>query len=479
MTARWGEITAEEILSPIRGELLRGSPGSIFSGLSTDSREVNPGELFWALKGEKYDGHDFIDKALDKGAAGLVVEKGLQLEPTTSRDFALIAVADSLKALGDLAGWWRHQYPIPVAVITGSAGKTTTKEMAAGILGLGGETLKNKGNFNNLIGLPLTLLSLERAHGRAVLEMGMNRPGEIGRLTEVADPDVGLITNVGKAHLEGLGSLEGIAGAKAEMLEKISADAQVILNGDDELLMRVAAAFPGKLITYGLGKENHMRAEKIRDLGRRGTSFELRYFGGAIPIGLRVPGLQNVFNALAASAIAICLEEPPENIVEGLRRFEGMKGRFMISTLPGGAVLVDDSYNSNPFSLRAATDTLKGLVGVGGRIIVCLGEMLELGDEAAEAHFEAGSMAGEVGASYFLALGEHAGEMVKGAISRGLPPHRALALSNPKEMEEKMREVMRSGDIILLKGSRKMGLEKIAESLMTKHEGRVKTRCKA
>ncbi|MDP6179478.1 MAG: UDP-N-acetylmuramoyl-tripeptide--D-alanyl-D-alanine ligase, partial [Desulfatiglandales bacterium] len=253
MTAKWGEITAGEIISPIKGELKSGTPGSVFTGLSTDSREINPGQLFWALKGEKYDGHDFVEQAIDKGATGIVIKKGYLLKIPPGRSLVLMKVTDTLKALGDLAGWWRHQHGIPVAAITGSVGKTTTKEMTASILGLGALTLKNKGNFNNLIGLPHTLLALEEVHGRAVLEMGMNRPGEIARLTEIADPDIGLITNVARVHLEGLGNIEGVARAKVEMLDKISKDGQVVLNGDDELLMRVASPFQKKTITYGLG----------------------------------------------------------------------------------------------------------------------------------------------------------------------------------------------------------------------------------
>lgn len=468
MTAKWGEITAGEIISPIKGELKSGTPSSVFTGLSTDSREINPGHLFWALKGEKYDGHDFVEQAIGKGATGIVIKKGYLLKIPPGSGLVLMTVTDTLKALGDLAGWWRHQHSIPVAAITGSLGKTTTKEMTASILGLGALTLKNKGNFNNLIGLPLTLLSLEEVHGRAVLEMGMNRPGEIARLTEIADPDIGLITNVAGVHLEGLGNIEGVARAKVEMLEKISEDGQVVLNGDDELLMRVASPFHKKIITYGLGSGHDIRAHKIQKLGREGISFELQYFGNSDSIRLHAPGLQNVYNALAASAIALCLKEPPDHIVRGLSRFEGIKGRFMFYSLPGGGMLVDDTYNSNPTSLRAAIDSIKEVVGDRGRVIVGLGEMMELGDEAVPAHLEAGNMVAELGAYYFMAMGEHAKEMIEGAVGKGLPPERAVVVSTHSEMVEKIRGVMKDRDLVLLKGSRKMGLEKVVESLKKK-----------
>ncbi len=248
MRAKGTEITAGEIISPLQGESISGPPKSTFSGLCTDSRKMIPGRLFWALKGERYDGHDFLRMAIDKDAAGIVIQKGYRPEIPYGRDPAVISVTDTLKAIGDLAGWWRHQHSICVAAITGSAGKTTTKEMTAKILEIDAMTLKNKGTFNNLVGLPLTILLMEDAHSRAVLEMGMNRPGEIARLTEIADPDIGLITNVAGAHLDGLGDINGVAKAKVELLDKISSNGQVVLNGDDKLLMKTRSLFSPAII---------------------------------------------------------------------------------------------------------------------------------------------------------------------------------------------------------------------------------------
>ncbi|MGD2126522.1 MAG: UDP-N-acetylmuramoyl-tripeptide--D-alanyl-D-alanine ligase [Desulfobacteraceae bacterium] len=468
MTARWGAIAAGEIVSALRGELISGSPARTFAGISTDSREINPGDLFWALKGERYDGHDFAGKAAENGAAGFVIRRDFRPEYPQDRKIVMIGVPDTLKALGDLAGWWRGQHRIPVVAITGSAGKTTTKEMAAGILELSGETLKNRGNLNNLIGLPLTLLMLEERHRTAVLEMGMNQPGEIARLTEIADPDIGLITNVAKAHLEGVGSLMGVAKAKVELLERISSKGQVILNGDDDVLMEVASPFQRKIMTFGLGPKNDLKAHSIRNHGREGLSFELRYGEEAVSVRLKVPGTQNVFNALAASAVAFCLNKSPEHLVEGLYRFPGIRGRFMISALPGGASLVDDTYNANPFSLRVAMDSLKDLAANGGRVIVGLGEMLELGDETVPAHLEAGGMVAELGAHYFVAMGEHAQEMINGAVGKGFPPERAVAARTLEEMAQKLGDVIKRDDLVFLKGSRQSGLEKVADLLKGK-----------
>jgi len=478
MPAAWGKITAEEIVTPIRGTWEGGmwkaegrwqkgapeKPQTVFTGLSTDSRKIRPGELFWALSGERYDGHDFALKAVERGAAGVVVQKD-RLPPSGSRIPIVISVNDTLKALGDLAGWWRRQYDIRVVAITGSSGKTTTKEMAAGILEMGNGTLKNQGNFNNLIGLPLTLLRLEERYRNAVVEMGMNRPGEIARLTEIADPDVGVITNVGMAHLEGLGDLEGVARAKAELVEKISSKAKVVVNGDDELLMKTVSAFRKEVLTFGLGSENHVRACRIRHSGREGVSFDLQYQGRSLHVRLKTPGFQNVSNALAAAAIGLCSNEPAGHIVEGLGRFMGIEGRFMVVPLPGGVILVDDTYNSNPSSLKAALESVETLVDEGGRIIVGMGEMTELGGATVPAHREAGRLVAKFGAHYFLAMGEHAHEMVEGAVESDMPRIRGEVVKTHGEMVKRIRDEIREKDLILLKGSRKMALGKVVDGL--------------
>jgi UDP-N-acetylmuramoyl-tripeptide--D-alanyl-D-alanine ligase len=471
MTADWGKITAGEIIQSMGGELVSGMAGLILTGISTDSRKMEPGRLFVALKGERYDGHNFVEKAVEGGASAVVIEKGSRIGISEDNGPAVIAVPDTLNALGTLASWWRHQHDVTLAAVTGSAGKTTTKEMTAGILALGAETLKNEGNLNNLIGLPLTLLRLERGHDKAVLEMGMNRPGEIGRLTKIADPDVGLITNVGKAHLEGVGDLMGVARAKVELLEKISNRSHFIINGDDDLLKEEASRIKGGFITYGLRQENVIRADSIRSMGREGMSFNILYQDNCVPVRIKVPGLHNLFNALAAAAVAICMKESFENIVSGLSRFEGIEGRFMTVSLPGGIILVDDTYNSNPSSLKAALDSVKEMADGKMRLIVGLGEMMELGDEAIPAHLEAGAMAAEIGASYLFVMGEHAGEMLTGALEKGFSRKRAVETRSHQEMAQKIEEIAGKDDLILLKGSRETGLEKVSEILKKRIRG--------
>ncbi len=473
MPVGWGDITIGEILGPIRGFLISGDPKTVLTGINTDSRTTQDGDLFWALSGERYDGHDFTLTAMEHGAYGVVVQgswvQSKRADPDAYRSAfpnqAVISVDDTLKALGDLAAWWRRRHDLKVVAITGSSGKTTTKEMAATILELGQRTLKNQGNFNNLIGLPLTLLRLDRDHERAVLEMGMNRPGEISRLTEIADPDVGVILNVGMAHLEGVSNLEGVAKAKAELIEKMSSKGLVILNGDDEPLMKRASIFSRQKMTFGLGEGNDVRATHIREDGPEGTRFNLEYQDNAWPVHVKVPGGHNLKNALAAAAIGLSLHEPPEHIIQGLRMFSGIKGRFEVALLSQGITLVDDTYNANPSSLGAAIQSVRSLVREGGRIIVGLGEMMELGDAAIHSHREAGRKVAEGGCYAFLAMGAHAREMIHSARTAGMPESRLKVVETHDEMVKEIKEMMTEGDLILLKGSRKMQLEKVVEGL--------------
>jgi UDP-N-acetylmuramoyl-tripeptide--D-alanyl-D-alanine ligase len=465
MTARWGSITAEEVARAVGGTLILGSGETSFTALGTDSRSIVAGQIFWALTGERFDGHDFAAEALRKGAAGVVIGQDREAIPLPPAAGAVITVSDTLRALGDLAAWWRHQHPARVVAITGSVGKSTTKEMAASILGLGRKTLRNRGNLNNLVGLPLSLFQLEADHQAAVLEMGMNRPGEIARLTEIADPDVGLITNVARVHLEGLGDIRGVARAKVELVEKSSPRARILLNGDDETLMEAAAVFGRKVITYGIGRTNDVRALHIRNLGRDGVSFELDHEGGTVPVRLRIAGSQYVLNALGAAAIALSLDASPGQVSEGLYAFQGIQGRFTLISLPGGVTLVDDTYNSNPFSLRAAMESLRSLTLPGGRVIVGLGEMMELGGETESAHLEAGEMVAQLSPGYFVAMGEHAGQMIEGALRKGFPKEKTAAASSHGEMARVLGKAAKEGDLIFLKGSRRMGLEKVCETL--------------
>ena len=486
MPDQWNHITAGEIAQATSAVLDCGEAGAVFKSLSTDSRSIGDGDLFVALTGDQFDGHDFVRDVLSKGAGGVIVEKmffqssraeflkaihdeGRHVGEIKNLNPSIMVVENTLKALGDLAAWRRHGHHAKVVGITGSSGKTTAKEMTALLLGVNNRILKTRGNFNNLIGLPLTLLGLEKQHDMVVLEMGMNRPGEISRLTEIAAPDVGVILNVGMAHLEGLHSLEGIAAAKLELMEGIRPEALMVLNGDDELLMKKAGAISRKSLTFGFGGRNDVRARNIEACGLKGTRFEMEYDGKSWPAELKVPGAHNVMNALAAAAVGMALGEQPEEIVAGLSRFEGIKGRFGMVQLKGNILLIDDTYNANPSSLKAAMETVGALRTGGGRLIVGLGDMLELGDAAARSHRYAGEIVVKAGAVYLLAMGEHAREMQQGAIGAGMPLEHIEVVQHHGEMAEKIMEEMKDRDTVFLKGSRRIGLEKVSEEIKRRH----------
>jgi UDP-N-acetylmuramoyl-tripeptide--D-alanyl-D-alanine ligase len=466
MAVRWGEITIGEIVAAIGGSQISGSPDRAAEGLCTDSRAMVPGHLFLALKGERYEGHDFLGEAVRAGAGGLIVEAGRPVRETgAGRDLAVVTVSSTLAALGDLALWWRKGWGGTLIAITGSNGKSTTKEMAAGMLSLKAKTMKSPGNFNNLIGLPLSILALEPYHELAVLEMGMNAVGEIARLTRIAEPDIGVITNVASAHLEGLGDLEGVAAAKGELLRAMSTRSTAILNGDNDITKRLASTFKGRTVAFGLGRANRVRAEDIRRVGSSTQSFTISIGSERIPATIRLPGIHNVLNALAGAAIAWCLSVPSELIARGLGSFQPLKGRFQILELTGGIRVIDDTYNANPSSLGAALQAIEGLREKGQDLVVGLGEMLELGVEATRYHFEAGKSIGALGTRFLAVLGEHGHEVIEGARKEGMAPAQTFHASDHASMIEAIKANVRQGDIVFLKGSRRVGLDVVVNGL--------------
>ncbi len=465
MTPKWGKITTKDILEAVNGILVAGSIETVFPGYSTDSRDIRKKDLFWALIGEWFDGHDFIQKAIEKGASGIVAHKDRLPEINHANDASVIIVKDSLQAFGDLAAWWRRQHNTQVVSITGSDGKTTTKEMITEILKMGSPVLATEGNFNNLIGLPMTLLKLEEQHKIAVLEMGMNRAGEIRRLTEISDPDVGVITNVGFAHLEGLGDIKGVAAAKTELVEKISSKGQVLINGDDKLLTETATRYGKNTVTFGFGQNNDIRGTDFKNLGQNGCCFDIPYHDKKVSLRINVPGIQNASNALAAAAVSICLGTPSDHIVDGLKHFKGVKGRFSMISLAKDILLVDDTYNANPSSLKAALETIIGIKKGAGRIIAGLGDMMELGSAVEEAHFDAGRMVARADAHLFLAIGDHAPNMVSGALDGGMASTQVKQVTTHEEMVRIICAEMKKGDLIFIKGSRKAGLDKVVNRI--------------
>jgi len=448
------------------GRLLGSGQAATLGSVSTDTRGIRPGDIFLALAGERFDGHDFLDKAVRCGAAALVVSRALKPLPAVP----VVLVEDTLKALGDLAAFHRAALQnLRVVAITGSTGKTTVKEMAAAILGREFRVLKTEGNRNNLVGLPLSLLPAEADHEVAVLELGMNRPGEIARLTEIADPDVACIVNVQAAHLEGLGDIEGVARAKGELFGGLHDGATMVVNDDDPRVTALAAAYPHKKVRFGADPQAEVRATHIRSLGEGGMAFTLHVLGEKRRVSLRGPGVHNVGNALAAAAIAHAVGLGIESIAAGLEGYIPFASRLEIRTATGGVKLINDTYNANPGSMRAALATLVDLADVRKKVAV-LGDMLELGEESGPAHWALGVEAARLGCDALLTVGEFARKTVEGARSAGMDPRQAKGFTDKAEVVAQLQKLMVLGDLvagdwILVKGSRGMRMESIVEDL--------------
>jgi UDP-N-acetylmuramoyl-tripeptide--D-alanyl-D-alanine ligase len=463
-------FSVEEVLRATGGKLLQGERHIFFEGVSTDSRTIGEGELYFALKGPHFDGHHYALEALEKKAAGVVVEEGKagDIHWNGHQSKAIILVRDTLQALGDLARERRRRYQTPVVALTGSNGKTTSKEMIAACLETTFPILKNRGNWNNLIGLPLTLLRLTEKERVVVLEMGMNVPGEIRRLTEIAEPDVGLITNIQKVHLEGLGSLERLKEEKGELFRRMKRDGTIVVNHDDPRVVDVAGDFPGQKITFGIKEPSDVMASEIRLRGIKGTAFTLIVEGKTTEITLPLLGRHFVPGALSAIAIAALFGIDLERVKEVLEHFRPAPMRMEVLSLGHGKVLINDAYNANPRSMEMALETLAEVKG-GGRAIAVLGDMLELGNCAEEAHLQLGRKVGELSIDLLLALGEWAPAVVESAVRHGIESERTKILENHGEAISLLRRVIQEGDWVLIKGSRRLALEKIAEGLM---EGR-------
>ena len=452
----------EELMAGISGRLIRGDLRNKARGVSTDTRTLTAGNLFVALKGPRFDGHGYLLQAFEKGAVAALVSEPLKSEPWPP-DRIVIRVKDTLTALGDLAALWRGKFSVTMIGISGSNGKTTTKEMLAGILGREGPTLKNTGNLNNAIGLPLSLFSLNGNHRFAVMEMGMNHLGEIARLCQIARPSVGLLTNIGPAHLEGLGSLSMISKAKGELFEALDVNHWAAINYDDPRIRDLARSCRARKITFGLDPKAEVRAEQIV-LTPQGGRFRILFQGEKAEVALPIPGEHNISNALGAAAAAFALGLSLEKIRPGLEGFTLPEHRLQVKKGPKGIQLIDDSYNANPASLKAALNTFQSL-REGKRGGLVLGDMLELGAQASEAHREIGRIIGEMGVNYLLTLGPLSQDLLSEALKGGRPPHKAFGAESHEEIINELLNLIREGDVILIKGSHGMDMETVVRAL--------------
>jgi UDP-N-acetylmuramoyl-tripeptide--D-alanyl-D-alanine ligase len=449
-------VTLQQAAEWMRGELVGCDDPTVEpTGASLDNRTLDAGQLFFAIVGEQTDGHRFVEGAFEAGASAAIVLKDRIADNTSSGP--LIAVDAPDLALGDLARNYRKQFDIPVIGITGSNGKTTTKDMTAAVLGTRYTVLATQGNQNTRLGVPMTILQLDDDHEVAVIEMGISEHHGLTYLCEVADPNVGVITNIGPTHLEFLGSVEGVAVAKGELLDYLGESSMAILNFDDLLLPKERAK--GRLLGFGIEMCSQFRGEGFV-LDREGCGhFSLQ----SQAFDLRIPGRHNVYNALAAAAVGVALDIPLSNAAQALNDFELTRWRSHV-TEKDGIRVYNDAYNANPASMKAALLALKE-VEVAGRRVAVLGDMLELGEKAKEAHFELGRHAQLSGINELVAVGEFAEDMAAGALEEGLNRTRVHAFPDREPVVALLKESLQEGDLVLVKGSRGVALEVVVEEL--------------
>jgi UDP-N-acetylmuramoyl-tripeptide--D-alanyl-D-alanine ligase len=438
------------------------APQETVRGYSIDSRTVGAGQLFFAVKGERLDGHDYVEQALEKGAAAAVVRQD-QVGRYAGKT-RLLAVEDTLVALQTLATAVRRLWGKPLIAVTGSAGKTTTKEAVAHVLSTRFRVLKSEGNFNNHFGLPLMLLKLEPEYDVAVIEMGMSHSGEIRALAEIAQPEIGVVTNVAAVHLEFFDSLAGIARAKYELIEALPANGTAVLNADDEFVSQFGRGFKGKVVLYGMRATADVRAEKIQSKGTEGTEFDVVVGGGREPARLALVGEHNVRNALAAVAVGLERGLKPSEAIRALSTLEPAEKRGQVLQV-GNITVINDCYNSNPKALEAMVDALATMAAA--RRIVVAGEMLELGPSGVELHRQAGKHIAEKSVDVLVGVRGLAASMVEAA--KGI---HAEFVRSAEEAGEWLAREARAGDVILLKASRGVKLEKALEIWKARREAK-------
>lgn len=424
-------------------------PDARFAGISTDTRTLDAENLFFALVGPRFDGHGYVEQARMKGAAAAVVNY-----PVTT-PLPLLQVADTQQALGQLARHWRARFSIPVIGITGSNGKTTVKEMIAAILSCSGPVLATKGNLNNDIGVPLTLAGLNAGHSSAVVEMGANHAGEIAYLAGLVRPTVAIVTNAGPAHLEGFGSLEGVARAKGELFAALDTDAIAIINADDPYAALWHELAQGhQILTFGLTSTADVTASYT--LAIDGTNLELRTPQGPVSLHLPLLGKHNLINALGAAAAALATGASLAQVRQGLESLDSVSGRLQRKQRRDGGLVIDDTYNANPASLRAAIDVLKEF---SGERWLVLGDMAELGDNAATLHAEVGAYAAKAGINRLFTLGALADHAARAFGSS------AQTFAEINSLIAALEENLRTEVTVLVKGSRSMGMERVVQAL--------------
>ena len=451
-----GRITVQHIWEGMQGLLVagRGPGSSTFARAAIDSRDVRPDDLFFAIKGERSDGHDYVAQAIAAGAAGAVIER-----PVAAPDAAAtFHVSESLKSLQQLASWWRARHDVSVIAVTGSVGKTTCKELIASVLSRRFRTLKSEANLNTEIGVPLTLLRLTDEHERAVLEFGMYARGDIALLARISGPTIGVVTNVGPVHLARLGSMGAITAAKAELVEALPLDGVAVLNGDDARTAAMSARTSGRVTYYGVSQQCQLRASDVVSRGLGGIEFRLEAHAGSVNVHLPLPGKHHVYAALAAAAVAL---EEGMSLSEVADALAEARPELLSRVLPGpnGSTMLDESYNASPASMLAALDLLAQLPG---RRVALLGDMLELGAMEEDGHRRVGERAASA-CDVLLVVGPRASTVALAARDAGAEDVRQL--DSTGDAINALQKDVGPGDHILVKASRAMAFEEVVAAL--------------
>jgi UDP-N-acetylmuramoyl-tripeptide--D-alanyl-D-alanine ligase len=462
----WLPLSASDVANASRGRVVRGDPATAIGRVSIDSRSLEPGDFFVAIAGETFDGHRFVNDAARRGAIGAMVHQApVSPEAGTAIPALVIQVDDTTRALQDLARDVRRRSGAIVVAITGSAGKTTTKEVVAEFLSGRFPVFKNKGNLNNHIGLPLSLLQLRSRPQIAVVELGMNHPGEIRTLVGIAEPEVRVWTNVGDAHLGFFPSADAIADAKAEILENGAPSHLLVVNANDPRVMERARRFAGKVMTFAIDVDADVRASSVTHRGVEGMEAMVSAAGREARLRTPLLGLGNLSNVLAAIAVGLHFEIPLDDMAERAATLMPAYHRGEVLRLPGGVTLIDDSYNSSPAALGRALETMATATGSARKVGV-LGEMLELGEFSEQLHREAGRRAAEAGLDLLIGVGGTvAAAMTTEAVRAGMPDRCVWHVSSKEQAADLALQHVRAGDLVLVKGSRGIGTDLVVERL--------------
>ncbi|MBF8982245.1 UDP-N-acetylmuramoyl-tripeptide--D-alanyl-D-alanine ligase [Lutibacter sp. B2] len=454
------KLTIHEVMNATKGILIQGNDNKIIEGISTDSRSIRNNDLFIPIVGEMFDGHDFIQSAINQNPICILVNSSYNKCWSNYKDLVIIQVKDTLKGFHDIARYYKSKFNIPTIAVTGSTGKTTTKEMIYEVLSQKYKVLKNKGNFNNHIGLPKTVFELDQSHEIAIFEMGMSGFGEIDTLASIVKPDVSVISNIGLSHIEHLGSQENIRKAKMEVVNYFDESSTLIINGDDLFLQEVKENHNTyKCLSIGFEDDCDFRAIIKKDMYAEGIIFEVDYNQHKETYSLKVAGKHNVYNALCAIAVGILFKVDIESITKAISSFEGSDMRLHVKNAKNNITIIDDTYNASPDSMKAAINVLGTIAPE--RTIAVLGDMLEMGEYAKAGHYNVGCEVGKNNLDLLITVGKESENIKVGAIKNGLEDKNAFSCKENKEVIKILEKILKENDTILVKGSRGMKMEQI------------------